>query len=89
MFTFDFEYKCPEGNSVIVEVDYFYEEPNPLSRESDWDFYGGLFIDAVRVYSGGEEVDDIYISGEEIQYQFKKYARDMEESYVMESNQYF
>ncbi len=88
MQTFDFEYNLPDGTPVVVEVDFFYEEPNPLSRESDWDFYGGLLIDDIRVYDGVEEVCKS-IPGEEIAFQFKKYKEDLELGYVMESNEYF
>lgn len=88
MQTFDFEYNLPNGTPVIVEVDFFYEEPNPLSKESDWDFYGGLLIDDIRVYDGVEEISRC-IPGDEIAFQFKKYKEDLELSYVMESNEYF
>lgn len=89
MNTFDFEYNLPSGAPVIVEVDFFYEDPDPLSRDSDWDFYGGLIIDDVRVYDGMEEISNVHITGAEIAFQFKKYKDDLELNYVMESNEYF
>ncbi len=89
MHTFDFEYSHPSGFPVVVEVDYYYEEPNPLSTTSDWDFYGGLIVDGIRIYSGVEEVFDVDISPSEIVYQFKKYMEDMQMQYIMESNESF
>ena len=61
MNTFDFEYKQDNKEPIIVEVDYYYEEPNPFSRESDWDYYGGLIVDGIRFYSGTKELFDIDI----------------------------
>lgn len=84
MNTFDFEY-----NSLIVEVDYYYETPNPLSTESDWDYHGGLIVDGIRIYSGSEEVFGVDISPAEIVFQFKKYMEEVEMKYVMESNESF
>lgn len=88
MNTFDFEYNLPSGIPVIVEVDFFYEEPNPLSVDSDWDFYGGLMIDDVRVYDGMEEISAL-IPGDEIAFQFKKYKDNLELNYIMENNESF
>ena len=89
MHTFDFEYNHPSGLPVIVEVDYYYEEPNPLSTESDWDYRGGLIVDGIRIYSGIEEVFDVDISPSEIAFQFRKYMEELEMSYIMESNESF
>ena len=89
MNTFDFEYSHPSGAPVIVEVDYYYEEPNPLSTESDWDYYGGLIIVDIRFYSGIEEVFDIDFTQAEIAYQFKKYVEDAEMRFIMETNESF
>lgn len=88
MNTFDFEYNLPDGTPVIVEVDFFFQEPDPLSKDSDWDFYGGLIIDDVRVYDGMEEVSKL-IPGDEIAFQFKKYKEHVELEYVIEHNEYF
>ena len=89
MNTFDFEYETLSGLSLIVEVDYYYETPNPLSTESDWDYHGGLIVDGIRFYSGSTEVFDVDISPSEIVKQFKNYMDDMEMKYVMESNEPF
>lgn len=89
MNTFDFEYKQDNKEPIIVEVDYYYEEPNPFSRESDWDCYGGLIVDGIRFYSGTKELFDIDISPSEIVYQFKKHMEDLEMQYIMETNESF
>lgn len=89
MNTFDFEYKTELGVNLIVEVDYYYEEPNHLSTESDWDYKGGLVVDGIRFYSGKDEVFDIDISPSDIALAFKKYMEEMELLYVMESNESF
>lgn len=89
--TFDFEYTTKSDVAVVVEVDYYYEEPNPHSRESDWDYHGGLLIDGIRFYSGLEEVDpeDINVTVTEIAFQFKRHMEALEAAYIMETNESF
>lgn len=89
MNTFDFEYINPEGKVVIVEVGYFYDIPDPYALDSDWDYKGGLTIDTVKVYSAFGKVEEMEIPEQEIAYQFKKYLRELELSYVAEDNEYF
>lgn len=89
--TFDFEYTTKSGFNVVVEVDYYYEEPDPHSRESDWDYHGGLLIDGIRFYAGLEQLDakDINVTVTEIAYQFKKHMEALEAAYMMETNESF
>lgn len=89
--TFDFEYHLGSGKSVIVEVDYYYSEPDSSSFESDWDYNGGLLIDAIRFYSDTVEIlgDDIGVSVAEIAFQFRKHMEDLELQYIMENNESF
>lgn len=89
MNTFDFEYHVSDGTVHSVEVDFYYETPNPLSTESDWDYQGGLIIDGIRIYLGSKEVFDVDISPTEIAFQFRKYMDDLEIKYVMENNESF
>jgi len=89
MNTFDFEYQSPLGLSFIVEVDYYYDTPNPLCTDSDWDYQGGFIVEGIRIYAGAEEVFDIDISPSEIVSQFKQYMDEMELKFIMESNESF
>lgn len=89
--TFDFEYITRNNQTVVVEVDYYYEEPNPHSRESDWDYHGGLLIDGIRFYAGLEQLnaEDINVTVAEIAFQFKKHMEALEAEYMMETNESF
>lgn len=89
MYTFDFEYTHSSGLFLVVEVDYYFQQADPLSIESDWDYRGGLIIDGVKVYSGTEQIFDIDIPFAEISYQFRKYLENLETVYIMENNQSF
>ena len=89
MNTFDFEYSAPDGSPLIVEVDYFYSEPDPYATDSDWDYKGEFYIEAIRVYSGMVELNDIEIHSDVIYTKFKKYLKDAELEYVIEGNDYF
>ena len=89
--TFDFEYTTRNGKALVVEVDYYYEEPNLLSRESDWDYHGGLLIDGIRFYEGSTEVfeKDLNVTVAEIAFQFRKHMEELEAEYMMETNEPF
>lgn len=87
MNTFDFLYNM-DGMSLTIEVDFYYTEPDP-SADNDWDYSGGLYIDAVRAFHKQKEVFNIDLPIKEIEYQFKKYLEEKEIEFVMEHNASF
>ena len=92
MNTFDFEYKHPSGATVIVEVDYEWDEPYSVPAElaaSDWDYYGGMSIDGIRIYSGMDQIFDLEIPVSDITKQFAEYMEDIYVQEAMLENQSF
>lgn len=87
METFDFE-TYEDGKLVTVEVDFYYEEPDRNNRDSDWDYYGGIWINAVRTYVAGVETS-VHVPAQEVLMKLKRYIEDTQTTEVMLDNESF